>query len=596
MSTVEEYKTKGILEYFDLFGTKMGFYTERKPKFYTALGGILSILSILIGVCSLLLSSIDDLKRISPITTSSSIPSKEYRKIKFKDEKIWIPVRITDYYYNFLKYGELIFPDMQYYYAERNNNSENFEIKFKKLNYKLCNETSMINKSDIYSISVPLNELYCIDTDELELGGFWDSDFLSFLKIDMYFCKNGENYSESNENCTTYDKIRKTIGYKNSLKFDIYYPTVQFHPLNYSNPINIMYRHYFYHVSRYSNKIARLFLQEYVLSDERGWFFNNIVNNSYWGLSSLTWDDYATPETKDLINQGSTSRFYSLNIYLEPGIILYKRNYKKLISIFIQGFQIINIVYIVFEKITKLLKAGEQNKIMIKLLFENLKEEKQNKFKKHLNIIKQTDKELVDYSRGNLVLESKKNLPKENIISNISPNISPKNENDNNKNEDKQIPYTYAFNSKNKKNEEGSSNFLLKNKFRCSLNLNSSLIIRKRISIKSRYIQQKLFPNRFYFFSGFIKNSNINNDNCFFSTKFAKVYTFLTQIIDISTYLILKKEFNILKAEFLDDKKRKYIEKNNKINVGDHGFIKEINKSLSSNNFHIFSKKNNFNK
>ena len=594
MNTAEENRAKEILECFDLFGTKMGFYADGKPKFYTSLGGILSILSILISILSLFYFSLDDLKRTSPITTFSYIPSEGYRRIKFNEEKIWIPVRITDYYYNYINHKELIYPDMQYYYVAKNKNND-FEIKVKKLSYKLCNETSMINKPDIYSISVPLNQLYCINADDLEIGGFWGLEFLSFLTIDMYLCKNFENYSENNPNCTTYKKIREKIGYKNSLKFDIYYPTIQFQPLNYSNPIIILYRHYFYHISKYSNKIARLFLQEHVLSDDRGWIRNHIINNSYWGFSSLNWDDYATSETKDLINQGSTSRFFSLNIYLEPGIILYKRRYNKLLSIFIQGLPIMYIVFIIFENVSKLFKTAQKNKIMIELLFENLKETT-NKFEKHLNIIKNSSKEL-DYSRSNLLLQSLKNIPRENAISNISLNISPKNKSDVSKKEEKQIPFTVnAFNFKNRKNKKGSSKLVIKKNFLSSNNLNYSIFNQNNIPIKLKYIEKKLFPKKFYFFSSFIKNNNIKKDNCFFSDKFAKVYTFLTQIIDISTYLVLIREFNILKTEFMDDKKRNYIEKHYKINVGANNFINDINQSLSSKNFHIFSRKKNFKK
>ena len=32
MISSEENRVKGILEYFDLFGTKIGFYVERKPN------------------------------------------------------------------------------------------------------------------------------------------------------------------------------------------------------------------------------------------------------------------------------------------------------------------------------------------------------------------------------------------------------------------------------------------------------------------------------------------------------------------------------------------------------------------------------------
>ena len=200
MNDINDNRTKEILEYFDLFGTKIGFYAEGKPKLYTALGGILSIVSILISLISFFFYSLDDLKRVSPTTTSSSIPSEGYRKVKFNEEKIWIPIRISDYYYNFLNHEGLLYPDMQYHYVEKKKFSEAFDIKIKKLNYKLCNETSMVNLSDIYSISIPLDQLYCVDTDDLEIGGFWDADSLNYIKIDWYFCKNFENFSESNPN------------------------------------------------------------------------------------------------------------------------------------------------------------------------------------------------------------------------------------------------------------------------------------------------------------------------------------------------------------------------------------------------------------
>ena len=36
---------KQIITYFDMFGTKNSFYTKQKPKLYTLMGGILTLLS-----------------------------------------------------------------------------------------------------------------------------------------------------------------------------------------------------------------------------------------------------------------------------------------------------------------------------------------------------------------------------------------------------------------------------------------------------------------------------------------------------------------------------------------------------------------------
>ena len=49
------------------------------------------------------------------------------------------------------------------------------------------------------------------------------------------------------------------------------------------------------------------------------------------------------------------------------------------------------------------------------------------------------------------------------------------------------------------------------------------------------------------------------------SKKFVKVYTFLSQLFDISSYCILHKEFNIVKNSIFDEQKIKLIEQKLKL-------------------------------
>ena len=48
------------------------------------------------------------------------------------------------------------------------------------------------------------------------------------------------------------------------------------------------------------------------------------------------------------MNEGSNSRGYSFNIYLEPGIIHYKRYYKKLHTILSDFFPLAYIIFLLF--------------------------------------------------------------------------------------------------------------------------------------------------------------------------------------------------------------------------------------------------------
>jgi hypothetical protein len=381
-----------IIKYIDLFGTRCTFYSEKVPKYYSVVGGFLTFISIAVCIGIFIMFSLDDIKRKFPITSISSIPSQGYKNIKFGREKIWIPWRISDYNNNeFINHTGLLYPIIYYYSGIKKNNTKDYNLTRKKLNYKLCNETSMVNRSNIYYISIPLNELFCIDMEDLDMGGSWMTEFINYIEFDLYFCEEGINYDEDNSKCSSFNKIRNFIGNNNSLEISVYYPIVQFQPTNETYPVIVIYKNFFYHISKYVSKIDRIFLQEYTLSDDKGWLLKKEYNSSYWGLNSISGDTYYTGDKEDLMNEGSNSRTYSFNIYLEPGVIQYTRYYKKIFTIFSDFFPVAYIIFVIMKNISKIFKKAEFNKKLIELLFENLKE-KQNVFEKKIENIYNNEK------------------------------------------------------------------------------------------------------------------------------------------------------------------------------------------------------------
>ena len=252
------------LKYFDFFGEIFSFYIEKNRKLYTPLGGILTILFFIFSTIIFIYMNLDDFLHNLPNSTTSS-EKKMIQKIKFRDEKIWIPWRIRDYGGKTINHTNFIFPIIYYYEGVRNNNLKKIVTSEEVINYKLCNETSMINNTDLFIIDIELDQLYCIDMEDLNIGGSWDSDFIYYIMLDIYICKNGINYDEKNKDCTTYDDIVKFAGVNNSYLFEMYYPVVHYQPMNKTNPIFIEYKNYFYHFSRFSNKIDRLYLQQHIL-------------------------------------------------------------------------------------------------------------------------------------------------------------------------------------------------------------------------------------------------------------------------------------------------------------------------------------------
>ena len=651
-----------IIKYMDLFGTKCTFYNEKMPKLYTITGGIFSLISILVCILIFIIFSLEDLKRKIPITTISSIPSEGYRKIKFGKEKIWIPWRINDYNNNkIVNHTGLLFPIIYYFSGIKDKITNDFNITKKLLNYKLCNETSMASVNNIYQITVPLSEIYCIDMDDLDMGGSWSSEYINYIEFDLYYCEDGINYDKNNQKCSSFDEIINFAGANNSLEIEINYPVVQFQPTNKTTPVIILYRQYFYHLSKYTNKIERLYLQEYVITDDSGLVLKRESNNSYWGLNNKQGDSYFVGDGRDIMNEGSSSRAYSFNLYLEPGIIHYKRYYKKLHIIFSDFFPFAFIIFLIMKNISKFFKKVENNKKMVELLFENLKE-KPNVFEENLQKLRIQN----NYIKGGRLSYNNNDNKKNNDINDKNDIRKPKLSMDNNNSKDKNKIYDsfvlnneiinvnknsnnniIIFNNNSGQNNSIHNNSILQNSIHKNLlhhssvsnnskynsnkpkkyisrfqprkksvvainnNSNINLITKDNNKVnnnllklnnnvnlikatmepakpKKEFIKEKLFPYKYYLCSVFIRNLDISKKQHFFSFRFSKIYIFLCQLIDITTYLSLLREFNALK-QIYSRKNIKLIEKTKKININSISFLKDINDCIGEHKFHILA-------
>ena len=410
--------------------------------------------------------------------------------------------------------------------------------------------------------------------EELDMGGSWSSNFINYIQFDLHYCQDGVKYNESDPKCTSFNNIRKFIGENNSLDINFYYPIVQFQPENVANPITVIYQQIFYHLSKYVNKIERLFLHEHVFTDDFGWILKNEINNSYWGLNSISGETYFNGEENDIYNEGSNSRAYSFNLYLEPGIIHHKRNYKKLYTIFSDNYPISYIIFIIMKTISVFFKKVENNKKMIELLFMNFKENP-NEFEENLKKLK--TKNLINNNINENNSNRKKKLSTDIYINNIKNIFSSRitNKKINNLNLSNKNLVTNTQKRKSFELNSTNKNFIL-NENTNKINKSTDLCLKKNFTNNSNNINyttnnKNIFPYKYYLFSIFIKDVNKSKGNIFFS-KFSKIYLFLCQLFDISTYFLLNREFNALKAM--------YNEKNLNINLVESN-IKE-NKYIKS--------------
>ena len=375
-----------FIKYIDFMNIKFSFYTNNQPNNQNVFGGLMTSLYVFLCILIFFVFSSDDLKRLNPITTISEIPYSERKLVDMNHEKIWIPFRVVDYENEFIDHRNILYIT-PYLIEGKFNNKTGMDLKYTLLNYKLCNETSLVNRPDKYKIDVPLNQLFCIDKDDILFGGNWNHKFLNYLEINLYLCEEGVSFNSSDPRCS------KLVNYLNnfnsSLLFDMYFPIVQFQPTNLKTPIQIIYKNYYYRLSTYSYKIEKLYIREHILSDDTSLIKTSYENHSCWGMSTLYSDDYFLPTKFDPIsNNSNTSRIYSLNIYMDDGLVHYTRTYKKIIMIVSNFFPIFRFLLYFIKKFTQHIKMSLIKRNLIEFIFEKKKFIPKHFFKKKFENLK----------------------------------------------------------------------------------------------------------------------------------------------------------------------------------------------------------------
>ena len=526
---------KNCLRVCDFFGQRFHLYIGYKPKYYTYFGGLITLIAFASYILIFIFLGYDDLRRKNPISNTSTSPPSGYRNIKFGEEKIYLPWRIIDYDENPINItnvtGELV-------------------TEYNLVDYKLCNETSMKNLGKEYIIDIPLETLYCIDMENLKVGGSWNSDFLNFIRFDLYMCKDGIDYNESSFECTTYENLENIYGGGESIFFELLYPIVQFQPTNLEIPILIVYKTHYYIINKYTNKLDRLYLQEYFFQDEKSWLINHPNNISYWGVNSMDGESYIK-SNRDVLRFASSSKCYTLNIYFELGNVFFTRKYKKIYEILGDVFPVMNVLYYIFELMARKLNEAHAAKKLNEYImgYEN------NKEKKNLIEIKNQNrrsKKMEDIPSNNdnskiLIYKNKTHVMKEaqsnKLISNSFEDIS------------KMMMFNPNLSNDNG-NGNGNSNININVKTVARNHQEKVKQIYQIYDKKSQTLPKKpmdKYPLKYYFYGMMHMKLNFTNTlkgrNRFFGVtpNFVKAYGYYRNIIDVTTYIKLVKEFEIYK-------------------------------------------------
>ena len=590
------------IKYIDSFGIRFHFYTNNQPTHQNIFGGIMTTIYILVCIGIFIIFSYEDIQRLKPISSISEINDVKPRTINIKNEKIWLPFRIVTDKNKYIDHRGILYI-YPYYIEGKKKDKEGMELKYHLLNYKLCNETSMANKPNNYKIDIPLNELFCIEQDDILFGGNWNGNFINYIEINLYLCEDKIYFNSSDSRCANVINLFNRVN--SSLSFDFYYPIVQFQPTNYETPIEIIYKNYFYRLSAYSQKLEKIYIQEHILSDDRNIIKSNHKNSSCWGMNSIYGDEYFLSNENSPIIKNKSGEIYTMEIFMDYGLVYYTRTYNKIFSILSNVFPLFKLALYFIKSFTQHIKMSFTKRKLAGLIFENknlsnlsllklmnINENKNNPIKK-LKIattINVSHNDLLNDINNNNNINDSINNDKLEIINNKKNSFQINNDNINNIS-------NISLNNEKIINKLNKKDISLINSRRKSILISENLKRKDSSSdININHLKSKnnsLF-SYYYFFLDFFFDKLINPQKfCCLSKTYFTVYNFMCQIYDISTHIILFKQFNIVNnilKKIYEEKGFCLVHPFKKININDMDIIEKLNKDLKNKKCIIFSK------
>ena len=600
-----------FLKYCDFFGIRFHFYIGGHPSNTSVFGGIMSIIFFILAIILIIILSIDDLRKLNPTSSKSEIPGGEVRIVNLHDAKIWVPFRMVTYEEKFIDHRGILHPVVSLIEGKWNS-SFGMDLIYHQLEYKLCSETSMANKTEEYKIDIPLDEIFCIDNDDIPWGGSWHADIIYYFEVNLFLCEGGIDFNSSDPRCT---KMSELLKHRNtSWLFEFYYPVVQFEPTNEENPISVIYRSYFYRLSNYTNKVERIYIRENIMEDDRSIVSSTPFNKSYWGITNLYGDTYFMSDEKDYLVKSTSSRLYSLVVYMDQGYVHYTRKYKNIYYIFSEILPLINVLLAIFYKFTSWIKLTIAKKNITEYLFENIQikyiDKTANRDKSFIKLNKKSfqdnkPSEIRNYS--NIQFRSnKKNSIENNCSSIVNLNVdSLKNPNPIDKDNNQKLKLNINKNGKEggeynindlniikvlNKNQLNRRTLDSQTKENDILAFNKILMQKKKENKKSM-IKKKMFPI-YYYYLNICFDRLIKPKSCFcIDKKYFTIYNFMIQILDISSHIKLMKYFLMFKDCFFKEFniKRKIINLEKKININNENKMAQI-EIINRKNGNIFEK------
>lgn len=314
----EQKEKPSIFTKLDMFGVQFNFLINRRNKHQTLPGAFLTITLFLGFVVLFFGFGVDLYQRKSPKVSMTTAVLNNLES-KLSNKNFTYAYRIEDTYNKLINDTSKIFLEPMTFKYDLIDHQMTLTQGI-KLVPKRCYDLPFTKEKEIlYNVS--LQDWYCLDFDNITLGGDWSSNFVYGILINTRHCSNatdGVPCINSNHLDEFFENQFTSSNVFYSDLSTLVLPAMD----NYENPLLSTLVNKYEMLHPLITKRSILTLQTTQISNDLGWFFNDINFESYISNDN-TQPDFTL---KDKNNQDI---LFSQFIYLGKKIQTYSRSYIK---------------------------------------------------------------------------------------------------------------------------------------------------------------------------------------------------------------------------------------------------------------------------
>lgn len=274
-----------FLKKLDLIGGNIGFNYD-KYSFNSILGGVFSM--FLITCLSLLIIAFgrDFYKRINPSFIRQTIFPDSPPLYTVNNKNFTIAFRFEDNDGSLINRTDAFYLQAEYITNVRNENGDSFDSKSELLDVLQCTEELFQSKEN-FEYGAFQNWL-CPKLDNILFGGSYAGDFASTIKINFYFCPEGDINPQTKEKCVSSEDLQRISS--NLVYMDIAAQLPFVTPGDYEKGLKAKVLYNWYALDFNYHKIVFTYFMNYTMITDYGWILENSKIESHLMMNKQVLD------------------------------------------------------------------------------------------------------------------------------------------------------------------------------------------------------------------------------------------------------------------------------------------------------------------